>query len=337
MRSVCIAAIAAALTLLPASSAPAKYNPTAFHPFDFSTPYPCPLDVVGTDGPEQLEGGARPEAADGLGVLGLGGDDTLVAAEHGDCLRGGAGNDRIFGGPAQDSIDGDDGDDRISAGDGGDGVDGGFGADVIDGGNGSDSLDGEAGPDTIRGGPGNDWIHGGPERNRIDAGPGSDTISSVNGIAETVRCGSGRDLIWADRHDRLVGCEHVHLVRDPFPAVTPRVGTPTTVFHLSYRAPFSIDDPCDCAFYDADLTVHPAGGGCGRVDIGADVDPVYGRRLVWLVTSGRRRGFCSGVYRGEVSWRWEDADNCQTAREAAGRDDACDGVVGLGSFSFRVR
>jgi hypothetical protein len=41
------------------------------------------------------------------------------------------------------------------------------------------------------------------------AGPGDDAINSVDGVRETIDCGSGRDTVRADRRDRLRGCEKV--------------------------------------------------------------------------------------------------------------------------------
>jgi hypothetical protein len=325
-----IAALAVAFVVLPAISARGKYDPSAFHPFDAPDAYPCEPEVVGTDSPERLQG-------DASGVLGLGGNDLLIG-HGGSCLRGGAGDDWIVGGSDRDSIDGDDGNDRLLGGAGGDGIDGGYGADVIDGGPGADSIDGEQGADTIRGGDGPDQIRGGSGHNRIDAGSGNDELSSVNGVAERVRCGPGSDEIWADRADRLSGCERVHIVRNPLPAVTPRAGFRSTTFHLSFRSPFNTDDPCDCAGFWIEQTAHPAKGGCGRTNITGWLYPAYAHRVVDPIRSMLRGGFCPGVYRGEVSFRIDGDDNCQTLREARGhRLDQCEVRVGIGEFSFRVR
>ena len=45
------------------------------------------------------------------------------------------------------------------------------------------------------------------------AGPGNDVIDAADGRAESVDCGSGFDTVYADRHDRLHGCERVKIVR----------------------------------------------------------------------------------------------------------------------------
>ena len=39
---------------------------------------------------------------------------------------------------------------------------------------------------------------------------GNDQIHANDGHTDTVNCGPGRDTVWADRSDKLVGCEIVH-------------------------------------------------------------------------------------------------------------------------------
>jgi Tol biopolymer transport system component len=64
----------------------------------------------------------------------------------------------------------------------------------------------------IVGTPGNDLIEGtGAGGDVIRAGAGSDSIRARNGHRDTIDCGPGRDVVWADRSDRLHGCETVHL------------------------------------------------------------------------------------------------------------------------------
>jgi Ca2+-binding RTX toxin-like protein len=73
-------------------------------------------------------------------------------------------------------------------------------------------LDGGRGRDTLLGGKGTDYIIGGGGRDRIRAGKKSDLIGAVDGRAETVFCGGGRDKGKADRVDKLRGCEQVRRV-----------------------------------------------------------------------------------------------------------------------------
>lgn len=68
-----------------------------------------------------------------------------------------------------------------------------------------------AGSCAIAGTPGADTILGTSQGgDRIAAGAGNDTIRARNGRKDLVSCGAGRDTVWADRSDRLSGCEIVH-------------------------------------------------------------------------------------------------------------------------------
>jgi Tol biopolymer transport system component len=44
----------------------------------------------------------------------------------------------------------------------------------------------------------------------IEAGAGNDSIHANDGHTDRVDCGPGRDTVWADRTDKLSGCEVVH-------------------------------------------------------------------------------------------------------------------------------
>ena len=127
----------------------------------------------------------------GLLILGRGGDDILVGSygsdhiegeDGNDALRGAAGDDRLFGRTGADILLGDDGDDTLE---------GGRGRDRIDGGAGGDRLTGGFDADTLRG------------------GGGRDRIVSVDGAADRVDCGAGRDSAIVDRRDRVRNCERV--------------------------------------------------------------------------------------------------------------------------------
>jgi Ca2+-binding RTX toxin-like protein len=103
--------------------------------------------------------------------------NVLVGRSRSDVLRGGAFGDLIVGLAGNDRLRG------------------GAGADCLFGGGGRDHLDGGAGVDTY------------------DAGDGRDTLVAVDGRAERVDCGSGRDTARVDRVDRVTGCERVKRVR----------------------------------------------------------------------------------------------------------------------------
>ncbi len=178
----------------------------------------CTNETRGTDAAETLDG---TEAGDSL--LGLGGDDILRGQLNADCLFGGLGNDMLSGGDGADpALSGDEGADEVTGGPGADALFGGAGRDFLKGGSQSDSvsggdssdrLSGGAGADRLFGGAGRDVLTGGPGRNRYWGEGGPDRIEAVNGIREVVDCGPGRDLVRADRRDRLRKCERVQIRR----------------------------------------------------------------------------------------------------------------------------
>lgn len=75
--------------------------------------------------------------------------------------------------------------------------------------------DGDARPLTgtceVHGTPHADVIEGSPLwGDVILAGSGDDRVHANDGHTDRVDCGPGRDTVWADRSDRLTGCELVH-------------------------------------------------------------------------------------------------------------------------------
>lgn len=89
------------------------------------------------------------------------------------------------------------------------------------------TIKGSAHQDTLRGTSGNDVINGGPGRDVVFAGAGDDRVTSADGIAEPVDCGSGRDTVNADLNDVLTGCEVVsrRLSSDPYRGTGAQHGT----------------------------------------------------------------------------------------------------------------
>jgi Ca2+-binding RTX toxin-like protein len=178
----------------------------------------CQNGITGTGGPDTLTGtdfGDLITAGPGNDtVRALGGDDCPLGGPGNDRLYGGPGADRIRGGPGNDLIYGGAGDDRYLRGEAGsDRIYGGPGSDSLAGGSGNDVLSGGPGDDFLSGGLGNDVISGGPGHNAIFGRSGNDRINSVNGVFETVSCGTGDDTATVDRNDHVLGCEHVHRVR----------------------------------------------------------------------------------------------------------------------------
>lgn len=83
-------------------------------------------------------------------------------------------------------------------------------ADTITGGRGNDRIDGRRGNDTLVGGAGNDTIVGGRGHDTISGGNGHDRIDARDNETDRIVCGTGRDVVLADRRDAVSGdCEHV--------------------------------------------------------------------------------------------------------------------------------
>lgn len=124
-------------------------------------------------------------------------------------FNGGSGADRLTGGAKDDTLSGSAGNDVLSGGAGDDLLLGDAGNDRLLGGPGRDELDGDVGNDTLVGGPGKDSFFGFVGRDRIDA---------VDGVKETVDCGSDLDFARVDLRDRIQFCEHRTRVRSNTPA-----------------------------------------------------------------------------------------------------------------------
>ena len=124
-------------------------------------------------------------------------------------INGGGGADRLTGGADDDSLTGAGGNDVLSGGAGDDLLLGDAGNDRLLGGAGRDELDGDLGNDSLTGGPGKDRFFGFIGRDRLDA---------VDGIRETINCGTDDDFARVDLRDRIQFCEHRTRVRSNTPA-----------------------------------------------------------------------------------------------------------------------
>src|SRR5262245_28299809 len=84
----------------------------------------------------------------------------------------------------------------------------------------ADVIRGLAGRDQLLGRGGNDFLQGGSGQDTIDGGPGADRVAvSYDGARDSVRCGSGLDVVNADLADTIArDCELVgrRLSRDPY-------------------------------------------------------------------------------------------------------------------------
>lgn len=138
-------------------------------------------------------------------INGLGGNDTITAANVNTLIHAGAGVDSVYGGSGNDTIYGDDGNDTLRGYDGNDTIYGGDGDDAIVGNGGTDVIYGGAGNDIlsadiggpgqiISGGTGNDSIDAGSDEDVLyNLGDGHDQIHSAMGITD-LRLGSGITL-----------------------------------------------------------------------------------------------------------------------------------------------
>jgi Ca2+-binding RTX toxin-like protein len=71
-----------------------------------------------------------------------------------------------------------------------------------------DRMLGRKGNDRLKGLGGADCLNGGKGADRLIAGPGDDRVAARDGQRDVVRCGPGRDVVVADRRDRIAkNCE----------------------------------------------------------------------------------------------------------------------------------
>jgi dipeptidyl aminopeptidase/acylaminoacyl peptidase len=121
-----------------------------------------------------------------------------------------SGSGLVRGTPFSDFLRGSPGPDRLLGLGRKDHLDAGAGDDVLDGDGGWDTLLGRTGADVLIGGADPDSIVAGPGRDRVDAGAERDTISVRDGWRDMVDCGSGIDIVDADRLDVVdASCERV--------------------------------------------------------------------------------------------------------------------------------
>lgn len=86
------------------------------------------------------------------------------------------------------------------------------GSDKIRARGGNDTVDGRGGNDTISGDAGNDVIRGGAGADVLLGGGGKDRIDARDREQDTIACGKGRDIVYADQIDIITGeCEVVRV------------------------------------------------------------------------------------------------------------------------------
>jgi hypothetical protein len=87
---------------------------------------------------------------------------------------------------------------------------GGPGADRIAAGDAGNELDGGEGNDAVTGGAGDDALSGGPGVDQLSGAEGADRLVSRDGAPDDVRCGDGDDAVDADTFDEVApDCESV--------------------------------------------------------------------------------------------------------------------------------
>ena len=153
---------------------------------------------------------APPDTEEVSIVRGTNGDDVLRGTPDVDSLFGKNGNDRLFAGGGDDYVDGENDDDELHGGPGDDIMAGRNDDDRIFGDEGNDRITGDRGEDEIDGGAGDDQLFGNLDYDIVRGGRGRDRINVVRGGVDTVDCGLGRDVVFADPVDRVArSCEDV--------------------------------------------------------------------------------------------------------------------------------
>ncbi len=136
--------------------------------------------------------------------IGTNSDDELTSSGRPERLFGRAGDDVLSGSQIRASCEF-----------------GGRGDDVLDLRGGGGIAWGEDGSDILRGSPLADQFLGGDGVDQVQAGAGADRIEAVDGRAEVIDCGPGRDRAIADRVDVLIACEQVTVHGPPALRLTP--------------------------------------------------------------------------------------------------------------------
>ena len=127
------------------------------------------------------------------------------------CVDGTDRADRVVGTSARDVVFPGAGDDRIRSFGGDDRIDTAYGRDYVEAGAGNDIVLTHGNDDRIHGGPGVDYLTAGNGEDTVDGGRGKDSILVAgDGRVDRVRCGRGKDTVFADPVDRIApDCETV--------------------------------------------------------------------------------------------------------------------------------
>jgi hypothetical protein len=133
------------------------------------------LQVAGASGPPPPSPTPVPPPRKGKTINGTAGANRLTGTAYADVLNGRGGND------------------------------------VLSGLGGNDTLNGGPGKDRLLGGAGNDHLNPGTGADTLFGGPGNDVVRARDKTVDSIDCGTGRDTVYADRHDKVArNCEIVH-------------------------------------------------------------------------------------------------------------------------------
>ncbi len=196
---------------------------TAIPPDEVSCANAPTAIVSGFGADDRIDGSALPATTSLQADGGAGGDYLLDGAAN-DTLSGGPGGDTWIAGRGADVFAGGDGDDTVDysgrtaavtirlngapvSGEAGENDT--IGADVEGayGGSGNDSIVGNGLGNRLYGGGGNDSIVGGSAEDRVEGNEGDDVIDTRDGRYDSVDCGPGTDVLYADPGDGATNCE----------------------------------------------------------------------------------------------------------------------------------
>jgi Ca2+-binding RTX toxin-like protein len=198
--------------------------------------------------------------------FGRSGDDTLSGGDGSNTLSGGNGTDDLSGGSGDDVLEGGAGDDTLSGGLGADDIHGGDGVDLAiqvstaaqtltlndladdgeasEGDNfhsdveeiatneGNDTIVGSSADNLLFGDMGNDDITGAGGEDILVGFDGDDTIHARDGEVDTILCGAGNDVVFADAIDVIIeddpSDEHCETVNLPATSTATTAGSAAT-------------------------------------------------------------------------------------------------------------